>query len=211
MILYNKFKPKKITLSDTTGNIKLEAFLSSDGKHMYPILFGNEAEVEKSTRWAECTHLDCEECGTILEKREAHNYIGKLCRHCYNKKVKEKYFNLPKVSLIYPIFIEDKLIMNIDELKEFLEENEKPFENLEVHNSEICEFKFDILETLEEHFYSEAYSEDNLIDVISSETYKKLEALSNEMITLINENTPKYYYPIETSRIDLEEYLRSVE
>jgi len=40
MVLLNDFKPKKVVLSDKTGTIKLEAFLSVDEKHMYPIFSG---------------------------------------------------------------------------------------------------------------------------------------------------------------------------
>ncbi len=82
------------------------------------------------------------------------------------------------------------------------------YENLEVHNSEVCEFKYDILETLEENFYNESFSEETLKDSVSSETYTRLEYLAEEMINIIKKSTPKLYSAIETSRVSLEEYFK---
>lgn len=131
VVMYNSEEAAKFV----TG---ISGWVSRDGH-----FFGNHKESEGMARYAGCTHIACEDCGSPVEK----GWVR--CETCREKKLDESFSKKQRViwdgTTPIVIYDSDTYFFSEDDLFEYCEENEIELSSLRlmlckpIYLPELCE------------------------------------------------------------------------
>ena len=205
MILYDEYKPKKITLraiSDSGKEIEVKAYITPDEKHIY-VDYG---QGEDNIKELESTHRKCTVCGEVYPIKEL--FYKKECRKCRTKEQHGNYLQLPEVDISFPMFIDDDFITDEDHLVDYITENGISDSN-ETHNAIIEKLNFDLIDHLDDLLSDRGY-EENIGGLVNNKDYEELIQIEKRINEILGGVYP-IYYPDTKTRLGLGSIKKVVE
>jgi len=120
MIIYNDYEPKTIKLRAITPKGKeifVNAFLSPSEEE---IIVDNEYN-SKSVKYQFSTHIRCQMCGKLCDKHQTYYKDSiHICYECNKVLNYNNYLKLPVKKLEFPLFINDKIIFEKEDLEDYI-------------------------------------------------------------------------------------------